>query len=397
MKRILFVAEAVTLAQVVRLVELARTLDPSRYEIHFASHRFDPLVFGGMTLLRHAIHSISPKEVERSIAWGTRIYTRRVLAQYVAEDLSLLDEIRPALVVGDLRWSLLVSAPMRGVKHAALINAYWSPFAVRTGFPMPDHPIVRLLGEKIAAEHFPKALPFVMRHFAEPLNALRRREGFAPYPGLLELLVAGDLTLYPDAPGMIQTRDLPPSHHFLGPVLWSADVPVPRWSEQLDGRPCIYLTLGSSGRLDILPRLVRAVARLPVNVMVSTAGRMSLPGMPGNVFVAEFLPGKWAVGRSSVVVCNGGSSTAYQALAAGKPVIGLPWNLDQYLTMSVVRDLGAGDFRRATVRRSDEVAGLVKAALEGAYAAGAARASLALAAIAPAERFPALVDQETRL
>ena len=36
-RRILFVAEAVTLAQVVRLVTLARALDPARYDVHFAS------------------------------------------------------------------------------------------------------------------------------------------------------------------------------------------------------------------------------------------------------------------------------------------------------------------------------------------------------------------------
>ena len=45
--RILFVAEAVTLAQVVRLATLARGLDPARYEVHFASARFDELVFAG--------------------------------------------------------------------------------------------------------------------------------------------------------------------------------------------------------------------------------------------------------------------------------------------------------------------------------------------------------------
>lgn len=35
-RRILFVAEAVTLAHVVRPFALAQSLDPSRYEVHFA-------------------------------------------------------------------------------------------------------------------------------------------------------------------------------------------------------------------------------------------------------------------------------------------------------------------------------------------------------------------------
>jgi len=44
-KKILFVSERVTLAQVVRLVSLARAVDPRVYELHFASARFDDLVF----------------------------------------------------------------------------------------------------------------------------------------------------------------------------------------------------------------------------------------------------------------------------------------------------------------------------------------------------------------
>ena len=58
--------------------------------------------------------------------------------------------------------------------YAALINAYWSPFAERDGFPLPEHPIVKLLGVALAERYFERALPFVFRHFARPVNQLRR-------------------------------------------------------------------------------------------------------------------------------------------------------------------------------------------------------------------------------
>ena len=38
----------------------------------------------------------------------------------------------------------------------------------RQGFPLPDHPIVRLMGVERAARYFPKALPWVFAHFARP-------------------------------------------------------------------------------------------------------------------------------------------------------------------------------------------------------------------------------------
>ena len=154
-RRILFVAEAVTLAQVVRLVTLARALDPARYDVHFASAVFDPLIFAGTAFTRHTIQSLPAAVVDARVAGGRRLYGVRTLARYVGEERELLRRLRPALVVGDLRLSLSVSAALERVPHACLINAYWSAHVVREGFPLPDHPIVRWLGVELAARYFP--------------------------------------------------------------------------------------------------------------------------------------------------------------------------------------------------------------------------------------------------
>src|SRR3569833_1473717 len=165
-RRILFVCEAVTLAQVVRLATLARALDPARYQIHFASAAFDELIFRDTAFHRHALYSVDAATIDARVAGGRRLYGERTLARYVSEERALFAAIRPDVVVGDQRLSLAVSAAVDRVPYANLINAYWSPFAVRDGFPLPDHPIVRLLGGELAAQHFGKALPFVFTHFA---------------------------------------------------------------------------------------------------------------------------------------------------------------------------------------------------------------------------------------
>ena len=69
-RRILFVAEAVTLAQVVRLVTLARALDPARYDVHFASAAFDPLIFAGTAFTTHAIQSLPAAVVDARVPGG---------------------------------------------------------------------------------------------------------------------------------------------------------------------------------------------------------------------------------------------------------------------------------------------------------------------------------------
>jgi UDP:flavonoid glycosyltransferase YjiC (YdhE family) len=395
-KRILFVAEAVTLAQVVRLVTLARALDPARYQVHFAAARFDDLVFRDAGFVRHPIWSLSPAVIEARVARGQRLYGRRTLAAYVAEERALLQAVRPSLVVGDLRLSLAISAPAERIPYAALINAYWSPFAERERFPLPEHPIVRLLGVALAERYFERALPFVFRHFARPVNQLRRRHGLAEIGALPEVLTFGDHTLFPDIPALVPTRDLPSHQRYLGYVPWSPPVPLPDWWHRLDpGRPTVYVTLGSSGRVQRLPAVLQAAAALGCQVLVATAGRVRLGALPPHVFAADYLPGDLAARRAAVVVSNGGSTTGYQALAAGRPVLGLAFNLDQYLASQAIARAGAGLVVRAGLAGGDQLAAALSRLLsEPSFTARAADLAADLGRSNAPTTFAALVDRE---
>jgi UDP:flavonoid glycosyltransferase YjiC (YdhE family) len=350
--RVLFVAEAVTLAQMVRLRVLAGALPPARYEVHFASARFPDLVFAGTTFARWPIRSLAPETVDRAVSRGGRIYDRETLAAYLEDDMRVLRAVRPALVVGDLRWSLAIAAPLARVPLAALINAYWSPHAARDGFPLPDHPIVRLVGVRLAAQHFQRALPLVFRWFAGPVNDLRRLHRLPPVGDLPALLTHGDHVLHPDIPGLVDTPGAPASHRTLGAVDWAPPVELPPWWPSLDpGAPTAYVTLGSSGRVDLLPLVVQGLAAAGVQCLVATAGRIAPQalriGRGARIHVAEYLPGDQAAARADLVVSNGGSTTGYQALAAGRPVVGIASNLDQYLAMSAIQRAGAGVLLRA--------------------------------------------------
>lgn len=365
--RVLFVSEAVTLAQVVRLVTLARGLDPARYEIHVASAAFAELVFAGTTFRRWPITSLAPEVVEGKVARGERIYDEDVLARYVDEETKLFAEVAPDVVVGDLRLSLAISAPRAGVPYVSLINAYWSPHAARARLPLPDHPIVARLGVALAGVFFPLAMPFVMRSFARPVNALRKRHGLPAIGSLREVLTFGDRTIFPDVPELVPTRGLPPHQRYIGPVLWAPDVAPPSWWTRLDpARPTVYVTLGSSGNLTALPAVLEATRRLGYQVLLATAGRTDVRDPGDHVFTAPFLRGDEAARRAHVVVSNGGSTTGYQALAAGKPVLGIPWNLDQYLATTAIEAAGAGRHVRAGQASVDAVAASLRTLVEEA-------------------------------
>jgi UDP:flavonoid glycosyltransferase YjiC (YdhE family) len=185
-------------------------------------------------------------------------------------------------------------------------------------------------------------MPHVFRHFAAPLNAVRASYKLAPVGSLLELLCHGDYTLYPDEPTLTPVRNAPSSHRFLGPVLWEPVVPAQPLVFPDPGRPLVYGTLGSSGQVNLLPVLVEALAALPVNAILATADRAQLSDLPSNVITRGFVSGSEMARQATVVVSNGGSTTGYQALNEGTPVVGIPSNFDQYLSSQAIVSAGAG-------------------------------------------------------
>jgi UDP:flavonoid glycosyltransferase YjiC (YdhE family) len=206
---------------------------------------------------------------------------------------------------------------------------------------------------------------------------LRATYGLPELGSLPEILTGGDHTLFPDVPALVPTRQLPAHQRYLGPVLWSPPVALPPWWDHLDPRrPTIYVTLGSSGRVDLLPLVIQAAASLGLQALVATAGRarLDVSALPAHVFVADYLPGHLAARRAQAVLSNGGSTTGYQALAEARPVLGLPFNLDQYLAMTAIGDAGAGVLLRAgTADQATIRAGLQRVLEDPAFAAGAAR------------------------
>lgn len=345
--RILFMAEAVTLAHVARPIALARALDPAHHEVILAADSRFNAVLGPLPFPLHPLETIESRRFFAALANGTPIYDLPTLRRYVRNDLELITAVDPHLIVGDFRLSLSVSARLAGVPYFSIANSYWSPYA-RQRFPLPSHPLAQLLGVAAAQSLFGLVRPIIFALHARPLNQLRREHGLPSLgPDLRRVYTDADHTLYADVPEFIDLPALPAHHHFLGPVLWSPGVALPDWWETLDlDRPPIYVTLGSSGSRRVLPLIVDALSSLPVTAMIATAGT-ALRNRPQNVYAADYLPGEAAASRAKLVICNGGSPTSQQALAAGVPVLGIASNLDQFLNMQAIQAHGAGICLRA--------------------------------------------------
>ncbi len=344
----LLVAEAVTLAHYGRIATLSRALPAEDCRVVVAADpRYRALdEIPGVEF--RPLWSIPSCQFSRALAQGSPLYDRKTLIRYVEDDLALIDEVKPDLIVGDFRLSLAVSAPLRKIPYAAVVNAYWSPYAA-VRYPVPDLPFTRLTGPRLGQALFDLARPLAFRLHARPLQQVRRHFGLPVLPGdLRHAYTWGDYTLYADLPELFPAPPMPDSHRYLGPVLWSTDTPLPDWWAALpEDKPIVFVTLGSSGNAGLLPGMLDALSHMPVTVMAATAGR-PLQTKPGrNIFVADYLPVDAAMRRASAVICNGGSLTTYQALANGLPAMGMCSNMDQLLNMQALEGQGAGIGLRA--------------------------------------------------
>jgi UDP:flavonoid glycosyltransferase YjiC (YdhE family) len=347
-RKILFIAEAVTLAHVGRPLALAASLNRQRYDLDFACAGGYEFCYRDSGLRHWPIASISGARFLQALASGKPVYDEATLLSYVEDDRRLLDRVRPDLVVGDFRLSLSVSARLARIPYATLTNAYWSPHGNQR-YRVPDLPLTKFLPVAVADLVFRLIRPLAFSLHARPLNAVRARYGLAPLEAdLRRIYTDADHTLYADIAALFPTHHLPPHHHYLGPVLWSPPLPFPAWWREVpDDRPIVYVTLGSSGQGRLLAPVLQALAPLPLSVLLATAGTEIAGPLPANVHAAPFLPGEAAARRASLVICNGGSPTSQQALAAGAPLIGIAGNLDQFLNMQGVTAVGAGTLLRA--------------------------------------------------
>ncbi len=343
--RILFMAEAVTLAHVARPLVLAGGLHVHGHEVHFAADVHYDSVLGELPFQRHALHSIACAQFMDALSKGRPVYDLPTLRRYVDDDLVLLRAIRPDVVIGDFRLSLAVSATLATIPYWTITSPYWSPYA-RVRFPVPEHVTTRLFGVRLAQSLFDLTHRLVFAGHALPMHRLRRLYGL-PSLGfdLRRVYTQADHVCYADIEGMVAMAPLPANHHWLGPITWSpGDRPDTGWRQFVEGaeEPVIYVTLGSSGSVAKGAEIVQALGALPARVLVATAGRLQCASVPKNCFLSDFLPGDEVMSVASMMICNGGSPSTQQALRAGIPVLGIPSNLDQHLNMQAVVARGAG-------------------------------------------------------
>ena len=332
-------AEAVTLAHVVRPLVLARAAASAGHEVVFACDQRAHWLLPDFPGPVEHISTIASNVFLRALDKGKPVFSSEVLRSNVRTDLALIERVRPDLVVGDFRLSLGVSARLAGVRYAAIGNAHWHP-RIGEQIPLLAPVLARIVGNAVAERVFRAMLPFALARQARPFNRVRRQYDLPTVADVRHVYTLADDLLLDEVPEYFSATPVPPEVHFLGPILWEPQNETPSWwGTWPSDKPVVYVTLGSSGSRTSFPDVVAAIADLPVTVIAASAGPAPAVANRSNVFVAPYLPGRRACAAATLVVGNGGSGVMHQALSEGRPSLALTTNLDQRLNaQKVVRE-----------------------------------------------------------
>jgi UDP:flavonoid glycosyltransferase YjiC (YdhE family) len=276
-------------------------------------------------------------------------------AQYFSDNLSaereILAEVAPDVVVSGFRFTTALAARLAGCPSASILHGSALCFAY-----LHPRETGRLLVQDAAAARgstHPRALlvqqlfPFMFQFFMQRIvwrwAALLKAHGCPPVRSPYALLL-GDEVLAADLPELLPSQ-LPPRTHVVGPLAWSGwEAPTP-WLDELDARPLIYVTMGSTIEASaILQKILEALRDGAYNVVVS-AGPSTLPGdagWPACIRILPTVPGASVARRSAVIVHLSGHGTLMQALSAGAPSLLLPANPDQFLVAQQAQRLSIG-------------------------------------------------------
>lgn len=221
------------------------------------------------------------------------------------------------------------------------------------------------------------------------LNRLRAGRGLRPLRDSTDFALSADRFLYYSAePFEYPRSDWPDSVRLVGPGLWEPAGEEPKWLAELP-RPLVLVTCSTEfqGDTRIITAAIDAFDGDDVGVVVTT-GAVEPPRRPraANVRLERFVPHTPVIRRASCVVCHAGMGITQKALAAGVPVVAVPFGRDQPEVARRVCVAGAGTMvrpgkldgerlRRAVAEATSMKAGAERIATAFAAAGGPTRAA----------------------
>ena len=115
----------------------------------------------------------------------------------------------------------------------------------------------------------------------------------------------------------------------------------------LDSEPLVYVSMGTLFNLEpeLYGKIFEVLKKMPYRVVASVSSELSessLREIPDNWILKPYVPQLKILPRSLLFITRGGMNSVSEALYFGKPLLIVPYLLEQAIVARRVADLGAG-------------------------------------------------------
>jgi len=343
-QRILVTSLSMSMAHVVRPLEIAKVLRDMGYRVIFSgSGKAVKLAQQAGFELRYLPDWNMAEILNKLKAGVANIHPPDVIDEWVSAELELFNDVKPVAVLDDTRMTTAISTSAAGIPRISIHNAYANPRAVR-GIMDPSLEAPNSLVDNLHIESY---------------NQIRQSYNLPPIKSLLDLLEA-DLILLCDVPEYAPMHTVRNHYHYVGPLIWGRDLSRPSWINELDpDRPTIYYTMGSTGPPKAFQAAIELFRDTEFQVLMTLGSLVKeedLGPLPPRFFVASYASGDALARRADLIICHGGNGTAYQGLFSGNPIVSWPMLKDQCWNARRLSELGVGVTIESPVEMMDAVA-----------------------------------------
>jgi MGT family glycosyltransferase len=316
-----------------------------------------------------------------SIARSTAAFAAR--AAHDGPDLrAAIEAGEPDVLIVDVNsWGAMAAAEASGRQWAAfcpyplpIASAGVPPFG--PGFA----PATGMTGRVRDAVVGPVVRGALARSVVPATNQVRAAVGLAPVGSVNEIFGRPPVLLALTAEPFEYPRAWPANVRLVGPCAWEPDAPEPDWLAGSigPGRSLVLVATSSEYQADevLAQAAFDAFADDPNVTVVATvpSGRIEGLRVPANGRAERFLPHGRLLPHAAAAITHGGMGVTQKALAAGVPVVAVPFGRDQLEVARRVEVAGAG----VRLQRKQLAPGSLRAAV--ATARGRADGARAVAA-----------------
>ena len=347
MYRVFIPIESVTIAHVVRPLQIAKALRERGIQVVFGmSGRYRSLVENeGFTTV--STFSAPPEILMNAVRRVNFNEVNAMLETYFQSDILTMKKLGIIdLVLSDFRFTARYAAQYLGIPFTAVVNGFFSPY-YEIDLSIPKV-ILPNLPDWLRESHLLKSIVHkaVLNYHGRPYRHLCAKFGIKnSIPSPFHFSVSDNLTLICDLPVFTpQKNEMPAHYQFIGPLFWEPDQGQTQHLDlkELAKKGLIYVTLGTSGDMQAFKQIIQALGESSYQVILSTGGE-KINNLPANIHAVDYVKPSEILPHAKLMICHGGNGSIYQALKFGTPVICVTSFYDQEWNGQRVSYLGLGE------------------------------------------------------